>query len=156
MTIINDKIKSKLEKLNIKLSDIFKNKNELEKIILKNQSKNKFDLINEKQNIGKEIEKIIDKSKAIDKSLNGKILALKKKTINEINSLEKRLIKEEKKNHQKSLNELDKIMSKLFPNNILQERKENFLNYYLSDKNLVDTLIKNLDPLKFYFNIISK
>ena len=100
--------------------------------------------------------KIIDKSKAIDKSLNGKILALKKKTINEINSLEKRLIKEEKKNHQKSLNELDKIMSKLFPDNILQERKENFLNYYLSDKNLVDTLIKNLDPLKFYFNIISK
>ena len=68
----------------------------------------------------------------------------------------KRLIKEEKKNHQKSLNELDKIMSKLFPDNILQERKENFLNYYLSDKNLVDTLIKNLDPLKFYFNIISK
>ena len=154
--IINEKIKTKLEKLNIKLSDIFKNKNELEKIILKNQSKNKFDLINEKQNIGKEIEKIIDKSKAIDKSLNGKILALKKKTINEINSLEKRLIKEEKKNHQKSLNELDKIMSKLFPDNILQERKENFLNYYLSDKNLVDTLIKNLDPLKFYFNIISK
>ena len=40
-------------------------------------------------------------------------------------------------------------MSKLFPDNILQERKENFLNYYLSDKNLVDTLIKNLDPLKF-------
>ena len=154
--IINEKIKTKLEKLNIKLSDIFKNKNELEKIILKYQSKNKFDLINEKQNIGKEIEKIIDKSKAIDKSLNGKILALKKKTINEINSLEKRLIKEEKKNHQKSLNELDKIMSKLFPDNILQERKENFLNYYLSDKNLVDTLIKNLDPLKFYFNIISK
>ena len=38
---------------------------------------------------------------AIDKSLNGKILALKKKTINEINSLEKRLIKEEKRNHQK-------------------------------------------------------
>ena len=156
VTIINDKIKTKLEKLNIKLSDIFKNKNELEKIILKYQSKNKFDLIIEKQNIGKEIEKIIDKSKAIDKSLNGKILALKKKTINEINSLEKRLIKEEKKNHQKSLNELDKIMSKLFPDNILQERKENFLNYYLSDKNLVDTLIKNLDPLKFYFNIISK
>ena len=154
--IINEKIKTKLEKLNIKLSDIFKNKNELEKIILKYQSKNKFDLINEKQNIGKQIEKIIDKSKAIDKSLNGKILALKKKTINEINSLEKRLIKEEKKNHQKSLNELDKIMSKLFPDNILQERKENFLNYYLSDKNLVDTLIKNLDPLKFYFNIISK
>ena len=58
----------------------------------------------------------------------------------------------QKKNHQKSLNELDKIMSKLFPDNILQERKENFLNYYLSDKNLVDTLIKNLDPLKFYFN----
>ena len=156
VTIINDKIKKKLEKLNIKLSDIFKNKNELEKIILKNQSKNKFDLINEKQNIGKEIEKIIDKSKAIDKSLNGKILALKKKTIKEINSLEKRLIKEEKKNHQKSLNELDKIMSKLFPNNILQKRKKNFLNYYLSDKNLVDKLIKNLDPLKFYFNIISK
>ena len=108
VTIINDKIKSKLEKLNIKLSDIFKNKNELEKIILKNQSKNKFDLINEKQNIGKEIEKIIDKSKAIDKSLNGKILALKKKTINEINSLEKRLIKEEKRITKKVLMNLIK------------------------------------------------
>jgi len=156
VTIVNNKIKSKLKNLNIKLSDIFKNKNELEKIILENQSKNKFDLINEKLNIGKEIEKIIDKSKAIDKSLNGKILAFKKKTINEINNLEKRLIKEEKKNHQKSLNELDKIISKLFPDKILQERKENFLNYYLSDKNFIDTLIKNLNPLKFYFNIISK
>ena len=156
VTIVNNKIKSKLKKLNIKLSDIFKNKNELEKIILENQSKNKFDLINEKLNIGKQIEKIIDKSKKIDKSLNGKILAFKKKTINEINSLEKRLIKEEKKNHQKSLNELDKIISKLFPDNILQERKENFLNYYLSDKNFIETLIKTLDPLKFYFNIISK
>jgi len=155
-TIVNTKIKLKLKNLNIKLSDIFKEKNELEKMILENQSKNKFDLINEKLNVGKEIEKIIDKSKTIDKSLNGKILAFKKKTINELNSLEKRLISEEKKNHKKSFQDLDKIISKLFPNNILQERKENFLNYYLSDKNFIDSLIKSFDPLKFYFNIISK
>ena len=61
-----------------------------------------------------------------------------------------------KKKHQKSFEELDKILSKVFPDNILQERKENFLNYYLSDKNFIETLIKTLDPLKFYFNIISK
>ena len=156
VTIVNNKIKSKLNKLNIKLSDIFKNKNELEKIILENQSKNKFNLIDEKLNIEKEIKKIIDKSEIIDKSLNSKILALKKKTIKEIDALEKRLIREEKKKHQKSFDELDKILSKVFPDNILQERKENFLNYYLSDKNFIETLIKTLDPLKFYFNIISK
>ena len=142
--------------MSIKLPDIFKNKNELEKIILENQSKNKFNLIDEKLNVGKEIKKIIDKSEKIDKSLNSKILALKKKTINEIDTLEKRLIREERKKHQKSFVELDKILSKLFPNDTLQERKENFLNYYLSDKNFIDTLIKTLDPLKFYFNIISK
>lgn len=154
--IVNNKIKSKIKKLSIKLPDIFKNKNELEKIILENQSKNKFNLIDEKINVGKEIKKIIDKSEKIDKSLNSKILALKKKTINEIDTLEKRLIREERKKHQKSFVELDKILSKLFPNDTLQERKENFLNYYLSDKNFIDTLLKTLDPLKFYFNIISK
>ena len=156
VTIVNNKIKSKLNKLNIKLSDIFKNKKELEKIILENQSKNKFNLIDEKLNIEKEIKKIIDKSEIIDKSLNSKILALKKKTIKEIDALEKRLIREEKKKYQKSFDELNKILSKVFPDNILQERKENFLNYYLSDKNFIETLIKTLDPLKFYFNIISK
>ena len=156
VTIVNNKIKSKLNKLNIKLSDIFKNKKELEKIILENQSKNKFNLIDEKLNIEKEIKKIIDKSEIIDKSLNSKILALKKKTIKEIDALEKRLIREEKKKYQRSFDELNRILSKVFPDNILQERKENFLNYYLSDKNFIETLIKTLDPLKFYFNIISK
>jgi len=64
--------------------------------------------------------------------------------------------KEEKKNHQKSLDKLNKIYSKLFPDKVLQERKENFLNYHLSDKNFIQNLVNNFDPLKFYFNIISK
>ena len=88
--------------------------------------------------------------------MKGKILVLKKKTLKEINNIEKQLIKQEKKNHQNSLNELEKIHSKLFPDNKLQERKDNFLNYYLSDKNFIEDIINNLDPLKFVFNIILK
>ena len=85
-----------------------------------------------------------------------KILDFKKKTISEINSIEKRIIKEEKKNHKKSLDELNKIYYKLFPNNKLQERKENFLNYHLSDNDFIENLVNNLNPLEFDFNIISK
>jgi len=66
------------------------------------------------------------------------------------------MIKKEKKNHQNSLDELNKIYSKLFPDKVLQERKENFLNYQFSDKNFIQNLVDNFDPLKFDFNIISK
>jgi len=154
--IIQDKIKSKLKQLNIKFDDLFKEKPELEKLILKNQSKNTFELKRERIKIEKEIDNILKKSETIEKSINGKILALRKKTINEINAIEKRMIKEEKKNHQKSLDELNKIYSKLFPDKILQERKENFLNYHLSDENFIQNLVDNFNPLKFDFNIISK
>ena len=154
--IIQNKIKKRLNKLNIRLVDLFQEKSKLEKLVLKNQSKKIFELKNEKIKIAKEIDNILIKSEKIEKSMKGKILAFKKKTISEINSIEKRIIKEEKKNHKKSLDELNKIYYKLFPNNKLQERKENFLNYHLSDNDFIENLVNNLNPLEFDFNIISK
>ena len=154
--LIKDKIKKSIDKLNINFNDIFLEKSQLEKKVLKNQSKNILELTKEKTNIEKEMNEILSKSKKIEMSMKGKILVLKKKTLKEINNIEKQLIKQEKKNHQNSLNELEKIHSKLFPDNKLQERKDNFLNYYLSDKNFIEDLINNLDTLKFVFNIILK
>ncbi len=154
--IIQNKIQTKLKQLNIQFDDLFKEKPELERLILKNQSNKTFELKKERIKIEKEMDNILKKSEIIEKSISGKILALRKKIINEINAIEKKMIKEEKKNHQKSLDKLNKIYSKLFPDKVLQERKENFLNYHLSDKNFIQNLVNNFDPLKFYFNIISK
>ena len=55
-----------------------------------------------------------------------------------------------------SINQIEKIKSQLFPNNILQERFENFIAYYLKDgDNFIKTLKNNFDPLNANFVVLS-
>lgn len=47
------------------------------------------------------------------------------------------------------------LKSKLFPNGSLQERSDNFLNFYLNDNTFLEKLLGTFDPLDFSFNILT-
>ncbi|MBK8081203.1 MAG: bacillithiol biosynthesis BshC [Saprospiraceae bacterium] len=53
-----------------------------------------------------------------------------------------------KQTQETKINQIKSIRDKLFPNNGLQERTENFFQYYLTtDYDLLERLKQNLNPL---------
>ena len=70
-------------------------------------------------------------SKITDKGLQTSVLAEQQKQQNSFEKLKKKLLKSEKKKHTESLNQITQLKAKLFPNNSLQERYDNFIPLYL-------------------------
>ena len=52
------------------------------------------------------------------------------KQIKVLEQLESRLMRAEKQKHETSVNQIRALREKLFPGNGLQERQDNFLNFY--------------------------
>ncbi|MBK6363298.1 MAG: bacillithiol biosynthesis BshC [Saprospiraceae bacterium] len=65
-----------------------------------------------------------------------------------IDHADQKLIKVLKQTQETKINQIKSIRDKLFPNNGLQERTENFFQYYLTtDYDLLERLKENLNPL---------
>ena len=78
------------------------------------------------------------------------------KQLNILETLELKLIRLEKQKHKDSVNQIRKLKQQLFPNNILQERYDNFIPFYLNDgENFIEILKQNLDPLDPNFVVLS-
>ena len=79
----------------------------------------------------------------------------KKKQLNGLNNLEKRLIKAEKRKHKDFLDRIEILKKDLFPNNSFQERQLNFSSFINSNnKNFLSFLIEKIDPFNNSFNVV--
>jgi len=95
------------------------------------------------------------KSKKIDNSLNIHVLAQGKKMEKILLNIERKIIKNQKKNHVEFLKKLSNIHSHVYSNNIIQERRLTFLYYYLKyGNNFFDILFKKLDCLEKEYIIL--
>jgi len=66
-----------------------------------------------------------------------------------LGQLEGRLIRAEKQKHEVGLNQIRSIKDKLYPNNGLQERYDNFLSLYTRyGRTFFDFLLEHLNPLE--------
>ena len=73
-----------------------------------------------------------------------------------LKNIEGRLIKSEKKREAVSVNQIQNIKEKLFPNASLQERHDNITSLLLSlGIGMIDELVDQLDPLSKEFTILS-
>ena len=94
-------------------------------------------------------------SKTSDSSLSDSIASQFKKQLSFLDNLQAKLIKSEKTKNESAVNQISKIKKSLFPNNILQERHDNYIFYYLDHgDNFIKTLKQNLDPLSSNFVIL--
>ena len=65
----------------------------------------------------------------------------------------KRLNKALENRHEVELNKLQNLRKKLFPQGGLQERTDNFLNFYINNPNLISELHSAFDPFQFQMEI---
>jgi len=91
----------------------------------------------------------------IDPSLGPSTDAVKARLKKAIKSLEKKLLKADKRNHGEALTQIERVKEKLFPGGGLQERTENFALLYVKyGDDLFEELYKHFNPLDFKFSIL--
>ncbi|NMM46908.1 bacillithiol biosynthesis cysteine-adding enzyme BshC [Marinigracilibium pacificum] len=144
----------KFNKLNIDTKNLFIPFEQQKKDFIEQLSDNEITLGDEKKDIAKVFESIKNKAAEIDNTLQGFVGSEMAKTMKSIDNIEKRLQKAEEKRHEITLNQLESLLDKLFPNGSLQERHDNFLNFYLNHPNFIEHLKAAFDPLDFSFNIL--
>lgn len=146
----------RLSKVNIQATDLFKPTAELKELELQSASTNETELNEELQQLKEVFASIEEKSIAIDKSLKGFIGAMESKVFKDMENIQKRLKKAEENNHETAMSHIENLKSKLFPNGSLQERHDNFLNFYLNNPNFIKDIQATFDPLDFRFLLLSE
>ncbi|MFN3316851.1 MAG: bacillithiol biosynthesis BshC, partial [Raineya sp.] len=100
-------------------------------------------------------EQIKTKAKKIDKSLEASVAAEWQKTLKSLENLEKRFQKAEERNQEQQISQILALKEKIFPENNLQERKDNFLNFHLNYPSFLEELYRHIEPLAFRFEVLA-
>ena len=96
------------------------------------------------------------KAAATDTTLIQHVSALKKKAVEKVAALEKKMLRAEKRKAGDQRQQLQTLRARTFPRNSLQERVDNFGYYYARyGVSLIQELYRHSDALEQQFKIIS-
>ena len=152
--VVNRSNTKKKMKLGLSTDDLFQSPNELKSTFLERNATSVLDLEAEKKAVNTTYQSIVEKIEAVDKSLTGYVKAEENKALKNLDQIEKRLIKAEERNQEMTISQVLGLKEKLFPNGSLQERNQNFLNFYINNQAFLNDLMALLDPFDFNFQVI--
>lgn len=145
----------KLNKLNISTAQIFNKQETLIANSIKALSELKIDFSEQKKYLQQQFFELKELAKKTDITFLGAVNAQEKKQLNGLDYLEKRLLKAQKRKLSEAVRRISDLQNELFPNQSLQERSQNFAEFYLAlGENLIPMLIENTDPLRFDFTVL--
>lgn len=97
-----------------------------------------------------EVEKDLkDKASVVDPTLTQHIEALHATYSKRIEKAEKKLVRAEKRLHEDRKKQIEAVKESLFPGGSLQERRDNFLNFYLKDPAFIKKLLQSFDAFDY-------
>ncbi|MGL4632700.1 MAG: bacillithiol biosynthesis cysteine-adding enzyme BshC [Leadbetterella sp.] len=155
-TIISGANGKKIEKLGITNEELFSDENTISKSYVIRNSSSNLDLSEEYTLLATFFHKLEAKTKVVDPTLSSSVEAEKTKVTNGIENLERKIRKQEEKKHEVALQQIKNLKSKLFPEDGLQERTDNYLNFQISDSEFIHDLFQAFNPLDFQMNILWK
>ncbi|PPK86480.1 bacillithiol biosynthesis cysteine-adding enzyme BshC [Neolewinella xylanilytica] len=139
----------KLEKLDLDYRKLFQPADLIIRDYVAEQSENELSLADELQQLEQLFKGIADKAEGIDPTLAKAVMGEHARQAKAVENLEGRLRRTEKQRFETSMNQIRSLRDKLFPDNGMQERYDNFLNIYLQEgEEMFQTLIQHLDPLE--------
>lgn len=153
--ILSDKQKNKIQKLNVSLNDLFLPKHKLEEKVTRQISEIKIDFSLQRNHLKQQFKDLYNLAEQTDKSFKGAVAAQEKKQLNGLDSLEKRLLKAQKRKLSDHLERIVNQQDELFPNGSLQERTANFSEFYNAyGEELIPRLFETLNPLELKFRYV--
>lgn len=146
---------SRIEKLGLRVHDLFIDTDFLIKQYVALNSEGELSLQPEMAQLKALFEQIRLKALGVDATLEKAVLAEGVKQEKVIEQLEGRLARAEKQKHETAVNQIRSLKEKLFPGNGLQERTDNFLNFYLKyGPQFAEVLQEVVDPFVEGFVVV--
>lgn len=137
----------KLEKLGFSAADFFGDTESLVKQFIARNAAGEVSLADEIRQLQAMYDTLAAKAAAVDPTLDKAVRAEAVKAVGGLEQWESRLVRAEKQKHEVTLNQLRGLKQKLFPDNGLQERSDNFLPYVLKfGESFIQTLKSELQP----------
>jgi bacillithiol biosynthesis cysteine-adding enzyme BshC len=153
--LIHEKQQYKLDKLAIKHKHLFLKQNIFINRKVREISNIDIDFTPQKAHLKKQFAHLYELAKKTDKSFLGAVKAQEVRQLKGLDKLEKRLLKAQKRKLADEVNRITALQNELFPNHSLQERAINFSQFYVEyGDELINTLLKELDPLNLAFYVI--
>ncbi len=153
--VIDERSARKMHILGISHKDIFLTNIELKNEWIKAHVNLELSLEDERRAVTAVFDHIKLNAYKIDKTLSQTTDGAKTKAIKLIYSLEKKMLRAEKRKHVTSLNQIDSLKNRLFPSGVLQERVLNIAPLYVSyGDDFLQSLLESFQPLKFQFTIL--
>lgn len=154
--IASEKQVQKIDKLDLSWSDLFMKQQELLNKKTRELSSLTIDFTQQKAFLKQQFVTLNEIAQRTDPSFTGAVKAQEAKQIKGLENLEKRLLKAEKRILSNQLERISLIQNELFPNQGLQERKQNFSEFYIeSGALLLSKLLTELNPLEQKFSILT-
>jgi bacillithiol biosynthesis cysteine-adding enzyme BshC len=145
----------KLERTGMEIQDFFEEKNYLFNHWVSKNSTHNLSLGPELQALEKLMAEIQERCAAIDTTLGPMAKAESTRMQMGLEKIEKKMMRAEKRLHEDRLRQIGDVKDHLFPNGGLQERTDNFLNFYQQDPDFINRLLKMLDPFDFRFHVLT-
>lgn len=154
--VIEKSSQAKLEKLELSVSELFADTEDMIKTFIDKHESGVFSLDSAMERLEALYEQVAIQVQEIDPSLKGAVLSEGKKAEGALKGLEARVRKAQKQKHETELNQIRALKSKLFPDNHLQERHDNFMNFYLTHgADFIKHCVLEMDPLRKAFLVFS-
>lgn len=144
----------KLKKAGLSFEDIFKEENELVKEKVIENAAYKLDLDEQREKLRSIFLQAQEQAILIDTTLEKLVLSEHKKSEKSIEKIEQKILKAERKNQEVLVNRIYTLKETLFPGGSPQERKDNFLNFYLSNNKFINSCMESFDPFDYRFHLI--
>lgn len=153
--VMDHEIARKFSKTGLELAAIFEEKNYLfNHWVLKHSPRN-LTVGAERTEITKIFELLKTRAESIDKTLAPFVGAEGKRALNSLEKIERKFLRAEKRLHADKLRQIEAVKDALFPNSTLQERTDNFLNFFQRDPEFIQRLLSTFEPFDFQFNMLA-
>jgi bacillithiol synthase len=128
--LIDRQWQEKMDRAGLSITDLFKPAEELVSEIVRRESENPLSLEREITEANRYYEALKALTRPVDPSLEQHVEALQAKALDPIRTLEKKLLKAEKRKYGDLQRQVHSLKAALFPTGGLQERVENFMPWY--------------------------
>jgi len=153
---IKEKQRQQWNSLEFDRAELFKSTLDLEMTFVKKQAKENLALTEHIASLNKLYQSIQEDVIKIDTSLGGHAMNLSVQAQKKLELLEKKMVRAEKRKQHTSINRIHTIKAELFPNNSLQERVENFVEWVGTyDWAWVEAIMDNSTKMQSGFSIIA-
>ncbi|QDH78833.1 bacillithiol biosynthesis cysteine-adding enzyme BshC [Echinicola soli] len=150
------KAQRKAAALELSTEQLFASFDDLKKAYVKSHAHADLDLVEEKKALAAVFEQLGGDAAAIDPTLEPAAEAAKVRALKVLEHFGKKLRQGEERKMDVALRRIKEVKEILFPGGTPQERKCNFMEFYLADEQFIERLYSLFDPLDYQYIILEQ